>query len=334
MKTVFAFVPAPGHVYPQHPENPNRLGLFKPPGHIEQVRVVPARPEEVGRVHTPQMILDVEAACKQAPAIIDFAPTFVTPTSFEDALLAAGAALTCTRLVLRGEADNAFAILRPPGHHAEPRRAMGFCIFNNVAIAAHEALSSGLERILIVDYDAHHGNGTQAAFWEDARVAYLSTHQEGIYPGSGWIAEAPHARQRIVNLPLPALTGDQGYLRAAEAVIRPLAETFRPQLILVSAGFDAHWNDPLTRLGLSSAGFFALSKFLVDLAGEHCNGKIVFLLEGGYLPENVANGIAAVFAALEGKALPADVQDASPYPEPDVSQRLAEICRWQGWQAV
>jgi acetoin utilization deacetylase AcuC-like enzyme len=334
MKTVFAFVPAPGHIYPEHPENPERLRLFTPPESAGQVKASPARLEEVSRVHTPQMILDVEAACKQGPAIIDFAPTFVTRTSFEDALLAAGAALACTRLVLHGEAENAFAVVRPPGHHAEPKRAMGFCLFNNIAIAAREALAQGLERVLIVDYDAHHGNGTQAVFWDDQRVAYLSTHQEGIYPGSGWIAEAPQARQRIVNLPLPARTGDQGYLRLAEAVIRPLAEAFRPQLLLVSAGFDAHWNDPLTQLGLSSAGFFALSKFLVDLAGEHCNGKIVFLLEGGYRPENVANGVAAVFAALKGENLAPKVQDASPYPEPDVSQRLAEICRWQGWETA
>lgn len=309
---------------------PARLALFTPPEGAGQIEAAPARVEEVARVHTPQMILDVEAACQKGPAIIDFAPTFVTQTSYEDALLAAGAALDCTRLVLQGEIDNAFAVLRPPGHHAEPKRAMGFCVFNNIAIAAREALARGLERVLIVDYDAHHGNGTQAAFLDDERVAYLSTHQEGIYPGSGWIAEAPQARQRIVNLPLPALTGDQGYLRTAEAVIRPLAEAFRPQLILASAGFDAHWNDPLTRLGLSTAGFFALSKFLVELAGEHCGGKIVFLLEGGYTPENVANGAAAVFGALTGSGSAPEAQDASPYPEPDVSQRLSEILRWQG----
>ncbi|MGQ9833333.1 MAG: histone deacetylase family protein [Candidatus Villigracilaceae bacterium] len=334
MRTVFAFAPAPNHAYPGHPESPERLALFTPPEHARQIEASPARLDEIGRVHTPQMILEVEAACKQGATIVDFAPTFVTRSSFEDALLAAGAALDCTRLVLRGEAENAFAVLRPPGHHAEPRRAMGFCLFNNVAVAAREALAQGIERILIVDYDAHHGNGTQAAFWQDERVAYLSTHQEGIYPGSGQIAEAPHARQRIVNAPLPALTGDQGYLRVMEDVLRPLAKVFRPQLLLVSAGFDAHWKDPLTQLGLSTAGFFALSKFLVDLAQEHCRGKIVFLLEGGYTPENVANGAKAVFAALTGADSAPNVSDSSPYPEPDVSRRLAEIRRWQGWETA
>lgn len=330
MKTAFAFVPSFSHTYPQHPESPKRLGLFKPPPDAEQIEVAPAGIEEVSRVHTPQMILEIEAACKQGAALIDFAPTFVTETSYKDALLAAGAALACTRLVLHGEANHAFAIVRPPGHHAEPRRAMGFCIFNNVSIAAREALTQGLERVLIVDYDAHHGNGTQAAFLDDARVAYLSTHQEGIYPGSGWIADVPQARKRIVNIPLPARTGNQGYQRVADEIIRPLAEAFRPQMLLVSAGFDAHWSDPLTQLGLSTIGFFVLSKFLAEVAKEHCRGKIVFLLEGGYNAENVANGIAAVFAALAGSESAPETKDACPYAEPDVSRRLDEVLQWQG----
>ena len=211
-------------------------------------------------------------------------PLSLPRTSFDDALRAAGATLACLRAVLRGEVRNAFSIVRPPGHHAEPDRSMGFCIFNNVAIAACQAAEDGFSRIAIVDYDAHHGNGTQAAFLDDERVAYLSTHQWGIYPGTGWYEEAPHALGRIVNVPLPAGAGDRAYDQIAVEIIEPFVRRFRPQLILVSAGFDAHWKDPLTSLGLSTAGFHALSARLVRLADEQCDGKILFVLEGGYDP--------------------------------------------------
>ena len=163
--------------------------------------------------------------------MIDPAPTYITGTSFDDALLAAGGTLECTRAVVRGDARNSFAIVRPPGHHAEPDRAMGFCLFNNVAIAACDAIEAGhspLQRVAIVDYDAHHGNGTQAAFRHEPRVAYLSTHQWGIYPGTGWYTEAPDARRRIVNVPLPARSGDAVFAHVAEALITPFIEAFRP----------------------------------------------------------------------------------------------------------
>jgi acetoin utilization deacetylase AcuC-like enzyme len=207
---------------------------------------------------------------------------------------------------------------------------MGFCIFNNVAIAARDALGEEggnppLKRIAIVDYDAHHGNGTQAVFLDDERVAYLSTHQWGIYPGTGWFEEAPHARKRIVNVPLPDGSGDGTFQRVADGIFTPFIQSFKPELIFVSAGFDAHWSDPITSLGLSTAGFYMLSKKLVDLAEEHCNGKIVFVLEGGYDPANVANGAAAVFSALTGSNLDINVNDRSPYPEPDVSKRIDEV---------
>jgi acetoin utilization deacetylase AcuC-like enzyme len=213
---------------------------------------------------------------------------------------------------------------------------MGFCIFNNVAVAARDALAGegtvrSVSRVAVVDYDAHHGNGTQAAFRDDDRLGYLSTHQWGIYPGTGWFEEEPHAKQRIVNVPLPGAAGDESFRRIADGIFPAFIRSFKPELILVSAGFDAHWSDPLTSLGLSSAGFFMLSKKLIDLAEEHCSGKIVFVLEGGYDPLNVANGVRSVFSALTGSARGADADDLSPYPEPDVSKRIEEVRNWHGF---
>jgi acetoin utilization deacetylase AcuC-like enzyme len=339
MSTVFTYVPSPKHVFPDHPERPDRFDLLLPrldSFGAQKLDVRPALKEEIARVHDPRLIATLEEICREGPAVIDPAPTFVTRSSFEDALLASGGVLACTRAVLNGAARNAFALIRPPGHHAEPQRAMGFCIFNNAAIAARDALLEGseyppLKRIAVVDYDAHHGNGTQAAFLDDERVAYLSTHQWGIYPGTGWFEEAPHAKKRIVNVPLATGAGDVTYRRIADEIFTPFIRSFKPELILISAGFDAHWNDPITSLGLSTAGFHMLSKKLVDLAEEHCNGKIVFVLEGGYDPANVANGAAAVFSALKGSPTGPDANDPSPYPEPDASKRIDEINKWHGF---
>jgi acetoin utilization deacetylase AcuC-like enzyme len=335
MATAYTLVLSPDHEYPDHPERPGRLEELIPrlvSFDATPLEIVPATRDEVARVHLPGLISGLERVCRdQAPGIIDYAPTYVTRTSFDDALMAAGATLQCSRAVMRGEFDGAFAIVRPPGHHAEPGRAMGFCIFNNIAIAARDALAYGLERVLVVDYDAHHGNGTQAAFLKDGRLGYLSTHQWGIYPGTGWIDEAPHAKKRIVNVPLPAFAGDRAFARLTEVVIAPMAAAFRPELILVSAGFDSHWSDPITSLGLSSAGIFRISKRLVELAAEHCSGKIAFVLEGGYSPANVANGAEAVFLALAGTTSEFDAGDPNPRPEPDIESRLEEVRRWHGF---
>jgi acetoin utilization deacetylase AcuC-like enzyme len=333
MSTAYTFVASPFHTYPDHPEHPSRFDLLN--GRLDsfgaqKLEAEPARRDEVARVHHPDLITALERACKQGPAIIDYAPTFVTQSSFEDALLACGGTLSCTRAVMSGSVRNAFALVRPPGHHAEPNRSMGFCIFNNIAVAAREALANGIQRVAIVDYDAHHGNGTQAAFVDDEQVAYLSTHQWGIYPGTGWYEEAPHAKKRIVNVPLPAGSGDKTYEQIANDIFVPFIQSFKPELILVSAGFDAHWNDPITTLGLSSAGFTMLSKKLVDLAEEHCGGKIVFVLEGGYDPTNLANGTAAVFATLTDKPF-IDPGDASPRKETDASEMIEKVCEWNSF---
>jgi acetoin utilization deacetylase AcuC-like enzyme len=220
-------------------------------------------------------------------------------------------------------------MIRPPGHHAEPEAAMGFCLLNNLAIAARYVLDNGLERLLIVDFDAHHGNGTQAVFRDEPRAAFFSTQQENIYPfRTGYIEDAPQARGRIVNLPLPARAGDAAFDLIAGEILAPLVKKFAPEMIFVSAGFDSHWDDPLAELGLSSAGYYAYSKRLAELAAEHCGGRIVFALEGGYNPKNVASGVDAVLSALAG--VPFKASDPSPYPEPEVADRLAAVRKLHG----
>jgi acetoin utilization deacetylase AcuC-like enzyme len=327
MTTGYALEAAPSHVYTDHPERPSRLDVLQealPHIPASSIQFDAASPAEIGLVHSPALIQWIEEACHRGDTIIDPAPTYVTRTSFNDALRAAGATMACVQAVLDGDVRNAFSIVRPPGHHAEPDRSMGFCIFNNVAIAARKALQAGRTRVAIVDFDAHHGNGTQAALLHDERVLYLSTHQWGIYPGTGWYEEAPHARRRIVNVPLPSGAGDSVYARITAEILVPAVGSFEPQLILVSCGFDAHWKDPLTSLGLSTSGFYDLARGLVGLAEDQCSGRIVFVLEGGYDAEVVDQGSKAVFAALTGAAFNPP-SDAAPMGEPEVSSHLSAI---------
>lgn len=333
MTTIFTFVPSRGHEFPDHPERPGRLDVLEPmlsSFGAEKIQAIHAKEEDVERVHPARMIQLVQETCRQGPGIIDYAPTFVAQTSYEDAMLAVGGVLTCTRAVMNGDAHNAFAIVRPPGHHAEPDRAMGFCLFSNIAIAAQDLLAKGMKRVMVIDYDAHHGNGTQAALLNEERVGFISTHQWGIYPGTGWVDDAPHAKKRIVNVPLPAHAGDVTFSRVADEIFEPMVKAFKPEMLLISTGFDSHWNDPITSLGLSTHGFYTISKKLVEMAGKYCNGKIVFVLEGGYDPHNVANGVGAVFDALTSRPLRNEADDASPYKEPDYGSRLEEIRKLHG----
>lgn len=336
MTTACTIVQSPGHLFPDHEEAPSRfqfLGEWDSKAYpVSFLDPEPAGRETVLAVHSERMLRDFEAACRMGPGITDFAPTFVTPSTFAEAFLAAGATLACTRAVLERRARNAFAIVRPPGHHAEPEAAMGFCLLNNVAIAARDALERGLARLLIFDFDAHHGNGTQAVFWNEPRAAYFSTHQENIYPfRTGFMDEAPHARGRIVNLPLPPRAGDRAFARIASEVLTPLVEAFEPEMLFVSAGFDSHWDDPLAELGLSSAGYFALAQALIALAGRHCDGRLVFVLEGGYNPLNVASGVEATLSALTGS--PFAAQDPGPYREPEIGGRLEHLRKLHGWRS-
>jgi acetoin utilization deacetylase AcuC-like enzyme len=249
--------------------------------------------------------------------------------------MAAGGLVEATQAVLDGQVANAFALVRPPGHHALRERAMGFCLFNNVAVAARYALAErGLERVLIVDFDVHHGNGTQAEFEADPAVMFISTHQYPHYPGTGRCDETGVGAGQggVVNVPLSGGVGDQGFARIAEEVIGPAARRTQPQLILVSAGYDAHWDDPLAAMQLSVTGYTALARALRDLAGELCDGRLVFTLEGGYHLQALAYSILNTFAVLSGAGdwKLVDPLGPSPYDERPVDEIIARVRRVHG----
>jgi acetoin utilization deacetylase AcuC-like enzyme len=288
-----------------HPESAERLdavaeAIAERADRLEPCAPRPAQTEEILRVHGREHLERVAEAARRAPAHLD-ADTYVCPESFEVALLAAGGAIDLTRRVVRGEARCGFAAVRPPGHHAESDRAMGFCLFNNAALAARAVQDEdGVERILLLDFDVHHGNGTQHIFEHDPTVLYFSTHQFPFYPGTGSIGEAGAGKGfgYTVNVPLPAGCGDAEYVGSLARILVPVASTFRPELILVSSGFDAHRDDPLGAMRVSGAGFRAMSDVVQALADQLCGGRSVFLLEGGYSPSGLREGTGAVLDAL------------------------------------
>ena len=304
-----------------HPEGPQRieasiktleaLGWLEREG-LVQLAPRPASTDEVAAVHDRAYIQSVEAMCRMVAAeeahggrrTRYFAPeTYVSARSYEAALKAAGAPLTALDALMKGEIDNAFCLVRPPGHHALPDEAMGFCLFNNVAIAAQYAIEQfGLERVMIIDYDVHHGNGTQEIFYEDPRVLYFSTHQAPFYPGTGLSDELGEGAGlgTTINVPLPATTGFHVYDAVFRQVMAHAADRFDPQLILVSAGFDAHWNDPLGEMNISTAGFAKLNQFIIELAQRLCNGRLIMVLEGGYDLDAVAGCVATCINLLLG----------------------------------
>jgi acetoin utilization deacetylase AcuC-like enzyme len=294
-----------------HVENSRRLveamSYLKDTGIKEKLICLPPRPastEEVEMVHTLEYISSVKSKAEKGGGWLD-PDTVMCPKSYEVALYAAGGVLVAVEAVIRGEADNAFALVRPPGHHAVRDRAMGFCIFNNVAMAARFALTKfNLNRVLIADFDVHHGNGTQDAFYADPRVLYFSTHQYPFYPGTGWIDEtgAGEGEGTTVNFPMAAGWSDEEYLRAFNEVLVPVARRFQPGLILVSAGFDPHWADQLAGMRVSVTGFAQMAMILKELAAELCQGRLVFTLEGGYNLRVVACSIKATFDVLLGNS--------------------------------
>ena len=271
---------------------------------LEWPAVRPATDAELLRVHTETHVRSVAASAGRTVA---FDPdTQAGPRTYAAALHAAGAVVDAVTAVLDGRLDRAFCLSRPPGHHAESERVMGFCYFNNVAVAAAEALARGVARVLIVDFDVHHGNGTQEIFYPDPRVLYVSSHQFPFYPGTGLQLEqgGGPGRGYTANLPMPAGSGDADYLRVYREIVLPMARAFDPELVLVSAGFDAFEGDPLASMRLTADGYGALAGICLEAAEGAANGRAVFALEGGYDLDGLASAGAAVTRVLLGEAAP------------------------------
>ena len=322
-----------------HPERPERLKAILDAlqasdliDGLVSLSPVPADRSLLTSVHDANYLDRLRTAAMAGDRLLD-PDTYLDPDSFDVAVLAAGGAVACVDAVLSDQVTKAFALVRPPGHHALRARAMGFCLLNNVAIAARHALDAGgLDRILIVDFDVHHGNGTQELFYHTDRVLYFSTHQYPWYPGTGNWAETgvDGGRGFTVNAPLPAGTGDTGYERAFREILFPLADRYRPQLVLVSAGYDAHWADPLASMRLTTSGFAALTALLVDLAQRHTGGRMVLLLEGGYHLEALASSILATLSVLTGRE-PEDPLGPPPTAdEPSLDHLIVPLRRTHG----
>src|SRR5262245_37091874 len=288
-----------------HPERPDRLRVlldrFGEAGDLVHLGARAATEEEIARVHAPELLMLAAATARRPRTLLD-ADTATSPGSYDAARLAAGAVLTLCEAILAGEVANGFALVRPPGHHAERDRAMGFCLFNNVAIAAAWLRRHGVGRVAIVDWDLHHGNGTQHVFEHDPDVLYVSTHQYPYYPGTGAAEEVGRGAGagRTLNLPFPAGFGDAEYAHAFSEVVLPILRQFAPDFVLVSAGFDADHRDPLGGMAVTPAGFTAMARACVDLAGECAGGRIAAVLEGGYDLDAIGEGVDVTLAAMRG----------------------------------
>jgi acetoin utilization deacetylase AcuC-like enzyme len=286
-----------------HPERPDRLrAISKVLSHeafaaLEQLEPPLAEPETVLLAHPEHHVENIRKAIPAEGLVRIDADTSVSPKSWEAAMAAIGAATAAVDDVLSRRADNVFCATRPPGHHAERDRAMGFCLFNNAAIAArHAQKKHGVERVAIVDWDVHHGNGTQDIFWSDPSVLYCSTHQFPLYPGTGRAEET--GAGNIVNALLPPGSGSETFREAFEARVLPAIDQFEPDLIIISAGFDAHRRDPLAEIQLDEVDFDWATAVMMDRAGRFCDNRLISLLEGGYDLEGLARSVAVHVARL------------------------------------
>jgi acetoin utilization deacetylase AcuC-like enzyme len=290
-----------------HPERPERLRQIT--AHLDATGLAqrctlptwsPATREQLERVHEPGHILAMENLAARGGGRPE-PDTVVSPASYDVALLAAGAATDAVARVLRGEDRTAMCLVRPPGHHALPERPMGFCLFNNIAVAARAAIAEhGLDRILIVDWDVHHGNGTQDMFYADGHIGFFSSHRWPFYPGTGAADETGtgDGLGATRNLPIEFGTPRSQILDRFRSQLEDFAAKLRPQLVLVSAGFDAHREDPIGSLGLEVEDFETLSGYVVDVANVHAGGRVVSLLEGGYNPQRLAECVEAHLGGL------------------------------------
>jgi acetoin utilization deacetylase AcuC-like enzyme len=298
------------HSLQGHPERSERLQrvrqVLEKHNILEQLMPIspqPATVEQLELIHRPDYVSLVERAAQQGGGMLD-PDTYLLPVSYEIARLSVGGVLGAVDAVMGGTADNAIALVRPPGHHALPNRGMGFCIFSNAAIAArHAHLVHDAERVMIVDYDVHHGNGTEVAFYDDPSVLYVSSHQYPYYPGSGALRDIGRGEGMgtTLNMPLSAGVGNEGFKALYERVLWPVARRFNPDLIIVSAGFDAHWDDPLAMLELDLKGYTHITRELVRMAQEMCDGRLIVTLEGGYNLEALSYGILNVCYVLLGE---------------------------------
>jgi acetoin utilization deacetylase AcuC-like enzyme len=294
---------------PGHPECPERADVMDVvashwrSGGGEIVAPPRATREQLARVHDESYFDRIAATSGRAVSLDP--DTYTSPETFEIALLAAGAAVDAVERVMGGRHSRALALVRPPGHHAERGRAMGFCFFNNVAVAAAHARTLGASRVAIVDYDVHHGNGTQHTFEADPDVLYISMHQSPFYPGTGDVDEVGvgHAAGRTVNVPLEAGATDDDYRLVFEEVVVPVLQQFGPDLVLVSAGFDAHEHDPLAGMRLTTGAFAAMTTELRRVAEQCCGGRLMLITEGGYDLRALVASLQACVQALHSPSL-------------------------------
>jgi acetoin utilization deacetylase AcuC-like enzyme len=322
------------HTQAKHPERKERLESIlaaldenELTEWIELAEPLPATVEELALIHDPEYITFVEKACLTGHNYMDM-DTYLVPDSYRIALLSAGGAITGLNQIIAQKRNKVFVLNRPPGHHAERSKAMGFCLFNNVAIAAAKAIHEyNFQRIAIVDWDVHHGNGTQHSFEDDPQVLYISTHQSPGYPGSGNLDEVGVGAGEgfTVNLPLPAGCGDSEYESCFREVIIPIIDQYKPEIIIVSAGQDAYRLDPLAGMLLSHYGYFMMAKMLADAADRWSDGKMLLCLEGGYHLQGQADAIIQILNALGQWGLPVEKAVDNFLIDNYFSQRLKDI---------
>jgi acetoin utilization deacetylase AcuC-like enzyme len=304
-----------GHREEGHPERPERvaaiieaiakadLGLVPEPA--------PDAPEAlIHRVHDSSYVAMLDRSASSGGGFLD-PDTYITPLSMVAARSAAGAVVEGVQRVLEGKATHAFAVVRPPGHHAEHAKAMGFCLLNNIAVGLVAARDRGIRRIAVLDFDVHHGNGTQHSFENDADVSYASTHQYPFYPGTGRASERG-AHGNVLNVPLPAGTSDRAFLGAWEKKIGPTLDAFKPELLLVSAGFDAHEDDPLAGLDVSTDAYRELARMIKAWSIAHSGGRSVWALEGGYNLQALGDSVVACLEVLRDNATDSNLRVDSP----------------------